>query len=606
MVGFLVAIHGEGYGCLEGSFHFIQINIGCCSRDRKPVGSASTVRNMDTDRNSANTSHTIHMTQSLETEIQAMRIQLEGIGQNGDKDDEMSMVGEAGSQVTDCMFALQRFLDQTDSILLESTPILPSHTLRGDSTRFQTHPPYSSIISPTRASTPTAGNEDVKRRKNVRRDFGFHMGRVAETPDADLDSALETKSYTHPVPGIVGGSTLIHKKHRGRQSHQEKGGILSSVREDDNGDRIHNNPNVTITVVKSNQSHISVPGHASEPLFTPAEARADRRRKMRASRLGNRPVFNEINDNFPLNSPVKERVEAWAAGHQRDVQNEQDSKGRSSLKDLNLGKHAQGLRGFVIGLQRAEGVENAEEVEPRLGDKTRWPHSRRESIDNANRSAAASRTAPSSEIDQIKRRAETRKILHDPTHRVATRKPKAGEVPRNGSFSRYPLTPLGDSLLGLRDNGLAKKASNIEEKELPEPPKYKTIQRYKVSKPPPAQEEEHRHKLQHSEIPTYDVLDDDDGEASEGDGRAQGKVATPQRGEYTDDYIRAEARKLQEKGREAWKLQEARREAVTRDQPLDLYFHFNGDSNDEARVEDALRAYRREQPARVSGLNGPL
>jgi hypothetical protein len=150
--------------------------------------------------------------------------------------------------------------------------------------------------------------------------------------------------------------------------------------------------------------------------------------------------------------------------------------------------------------------------------------------------------------------------------------------------------------LGLRDNGLAKKASNIEEKELPEPPKYKTIQRYKVSKPPPAQEEEHRHKLQHSEIPTYDVLDDDDGEASEGDGRAQGKVATPQRGEYTDDYIRAEARKLQEKGREA----------VTRDQPLDLYFHFNGDSNDEARVEDALRAYRREQPARVSGLNGPL
>ena len=299
MVGFLVAIHGEGYGCLEGSFYFIQINIGCCSRDRKPVSSASTVRNIDTDRDSANTSHTIHMTQSLETEIQAMRIQLEGIGQNGYKDDEMSTVGEAGRQVTDCMFALQRFLDQTDSILLESTPILLSRTLRGDSTRFQSHPPYSSSISPTRASTPTAGNEDVKRREKVRRDFSFHMGRVAETPDADLDSILETKSYTHPVPGIVTSSTLIHRKHRGRQSHQEKGEILSSVREDDNGDRIHNNPNVTMTVVKSNQSHIAVPGHASEPLIIPAEVRADRRRRRRASRLGNRPVFNEINDNPP-------------------------------------------------------------------------------------------------------------------------------------------------------------------------------------------------------------------------------------------------------------------------------------------------------------------
>ncbi|GKZ23551.1 hypothetical protein AbraIFM66951_007569 [Aspergillus brasiliensis] len=83
--------------------------------------------------NLANTSQNVHATQSLEQQLHAMRIQIEEMRQD-DREfgKQYSIEPDSGSQATDRFFALNRFLEATESIFSESPSL--SRRASSDST----------------------------------------------------------------------------------------------------------------------------------------------------------------------------------------------------------------------------------------------------------------------------------------------------------------------------------------------------------------------------------------------------------------------------------------------------------------------------------------
>ncbi|KAJ9220449.1 hypothetical protein DTO169C6_7193 [Paecilomyces variotii] len=77
--------------------------------------------------NLANTSQNLYVTQTIEQQMQAMRVQIDKMRQeNAASDTVRSVEPETGFQITDRLFALNRFLEETETAFSGSPPPSPS------------------------------------------------------------------------------------------------------------------------------------------------------------------------------------------------------------------------------------------------------------------------------------------------------------------------------------------------------------------------------------------------------------------------------------------------------------------------------------------------
>lgn len=80
-----------------------------------------------TNVRSANTSQNLYVTQTIEQQMRAMRVQIDKMRQeNAASDTLRSLEPESGFQITDRLFALNRFLEETETAFSGSPPPSPS------------------------------------------------------------------------------------------------------------------------------------------------------------------------------------------------------------------------------------------------------------------------------------------------------------------------------------------------------------------------------------------------------------------------------------------------------------------------------------------------